>query len=182
MSKVFSVRSNAIRNARGTFGKNAKVGTEFSITTVEGGYVWAPLVDAPAKPLLGMPARTNFDAPPEVNDKTPADKTPIPRKPILKPIRLRTGTKAKAPAKKAKGKKVAKKSLGGATVLRGKRLKFFNMVASKGGASLAHLCSVLGWQKHTVRGVVSTMNSDEKVGVTIKSYKTDTRGRVYQIA
>lgn len=49
------------------------------------------------------------------------------------------------------------------------------------GASITELGAALGWQAHSVRGVIAGMVK-KKLGLQVTSEKTDGRGRVYHIA
>jgi hypothetical protein len=85
------------------------------------------------------------------------------------------------PTKRSKPKaKTAKKFLGPLFRNDSKMQKLVRMIAGQKGASLNSLVNALGWQKHTIRGRISTIRSEEKIN--IKSFKDDNRGRVYQIA
>jgi hypothetical protein len=50
-----------------------------------------------------------------------------------------------------------------------------------GGATLAEIVEVTGWQAHTVRGAMAGALK-KKLGLTITSEKDETKGRVYRIA
>lgn len=156
-SKTFSVRSNAVRNARSILGKDAKQGVHFIVLGEKPNYVWAAREDA------AVVAATVVE-------------TPV--IPSVKAVRAKV---AKRPAKVAKkvGRKAGRKALTTVAGVTGKRLKMFNLISSVKGASLNTLTNVLGWQKHTVRGAISTIGSQFKVKV--KSYKDERRGRVYQV-
>lgn len=49
------------------------------------------------------------------------------------------------------------------------------------GVSIAELGAALGWQMHSVRGVIAG-TVKKKLGLQVTSEKTDDRGRVYRIA
>jgi Protein of unknown function (DUF3489) len=55
-----------------------------------------------------------------------------------------------------------------------------NLIARKHGATLAELMEATGWQPHSVRGFISTLQS--KHGVAITSSKNEAGERVYQAA
>lgn len=61
-----------------------------------------------------------------------------------------------------------------------KRAEVLRMLQRKTGASLEELMDKFGWQRHTVRGFISTLGS--KHGVTIASEKHETKGRIYRTA
>lgn len=161
--KTFSVRSNAIRNARGTLGKDAKQGVHFTVGGVKGAFTWSPVADAPAV----------TSAPVEAPKATVAH----PVTPSVK--RVKAKVKARVAAKVASGQKVGRKPLKKADEVSGKRLTMFKLISGTHGASLDTLTHRLGWQKHTVRGAVSTIAS--QFGVKVKSFRHETRGRVYRV-
>lgn len=61
-----------------------------------------------------------------------------------------------------------------------KNTELIRLIRRERGASLEELMEKLGWQRHTVRGRISTLGS--KHGLTILSEKTASRGRVYRAA
>ncbi len=89
------------------------------------------------------------------------------------PKAKKTKKKAAKPAVK-KASKVATKRDGG------KRDELIRLVSRKNGASGQEIQDALGWQPHSVRGAISTINS--KGVAKIESEKHETRGRVYRIA
>jgi hypothetical protein len=58
-------------------------------------------------------------------------------------------------------------------------------IAADGGGALQKLVAATGWQKHTIRGRISTWNHPPEGAsyepLNIKSYKDPVRGRVYQM-
>jgi len=81
--------------------------------------------------------------------------------------------KAKKGAKKAKDGKPAREGTAKAQVIA--------MLQRKGGATLAEIMKITGWQKHTVRGFISILGS--KGGMKIASTKRDSdKARVYATA
>ena len=52
------------------------------------------------------------------------------------------------------------------------------LLERSGGASLEELCQATGWQKHTIRGFVSTLG---KQGCRITSRRREDGARVYAI-
>lgn len=168
MSKVYKHEKDAIRSARKVHGKEAKKGVHFSISgSKETGFSWEALSAA----VLVVP-----DAPEDKSETAPASLSaaatpPVPEKPV-KVARIKTKVKAKVDAKRGR------KPLERAGDVSGKRLQMFKMISRDSGASLDTLTNALGWQKHTVRGAVSTIAS--QFGVRIKSFRDDRRGRVYK--
>jgi Protein of unknown function (DUF3489) len=53
------------------------------------------------------------------------------------------------------------------------------MLQRKNGATLAEIMEKMGWQKHTVRGVMA--GSLKKAGYTVESFKSDKGERTYRI-
>jgi hypothetical protein len=168
--KTFSVRSNAIRNARGALGKGAKQGIHFTVGGEKGAFTWSPVADAPAVASASVEAAKVAVAHPSTDARRPVT-------PSVK--RIKAKVKARVAAKKATGQKVGRKPLKKADEVSGKRLTMFKLISGAHGASLDTLTNRLEWQKHTVRGAVSTIAS--QFGVKIKSYRHETRGRVYQV-
>ena len=59
------------------------------------------------------------------------------------------------------------------------KAKVIAMISSKGGATLPEIMAVTGWQKHTVRGFVSTL--PKKTGLVITSTRRESdKARVYE--
>lgn len=168
MTQTFSVRSNAIRNARSKLGKGAKVNVHFNVKKVETPdnkpvFTWEPIENAPSVEVVAaaVPA-------PE------APEVPEPAKPVAKSKKEK---KVNIKATKAVRHYLSKRK--GSDDVRGKRLKLIRMITSNKGASLTHLMSVLGWQAHTVRGAISTAK-DQKIIKNLKSVRDENRGRVYK--
>lgn len=84
--------------------------------------------------------------------------------PIAKAAKAKRTPVAKA-AEPAKGTKVA---------------EVVRLLQRERGATLAELMEDMGWQRHTVRGFISTLGS--KHGYKVQSEKHETKGRVYKIA
>jgi hypothetical protein len=84
-------------------------------------------------------------------------------KPVRKPKKKRD-TKARKPA-------VAKGST--------KRDEVIRLISRQNGASLDELVEKMGWERHTLRGLLSTLAS--KQGLKIESTKHETKGRVYRL-
>lgn len=62
-----------------------------------------------------------------------------------------------------------------------KQARLIAMLRSPEGATIARMAKALGWQPHTVRGALSGALK-KKLGLTIKSEKTEEGERVYRIA
>lgn len=156
-NKTFSVRSNAIRNARGQLGKDAKQGVHFTVGGDKGAYTWA-VIDG------SSPVETI--APVDATEMVSETVAPVV---VVKKARNKV---TKPVAKYLKGRK-------GAEDVSGKRRKLVKLITSEKGASLAVITKALGWQKHTVRGAISTLASD-KVIKKLESTRDERRGRVYK--
>lgn len=87
----------------------------------------------------------------------------------------RTGKAAKKSAK-PKVEKAAAAAAGGET----KREMVRRMIGQKGGATLEAIMKETGWQAHSVRGFISTLQS--KHGVKVESSRREDGARVYQEA
>jgi hypothetical protein len=61
-----------------------------------------------------------------------------------------------------------------------KQARLIEMLRSPEGATIAAMAKAFGWQPHTVRGVLSGALK-KKLGLTIKSQKTEDGERVYRI-
>lgn len=59
-----------------------------------------------------------------------------------------------------------------------KQAKLIEMLRAEGGATIAEIVSVTGWQPHTVRGAIAGALK-KKLGLKVSSEKVDGRGRVY---
>ena len=62
-----------------------------------------------------------------------------------------------------------------------KQALLIDLLKRKGGATIDEAVAATGWQRHTVRGVISGALK-KKLGLTVVSASVDGRGRVYQIA
>ena len=96
------------------------------------------------------------------------------------------GTKGKAPAaapkKEAKASRNAKPAHAAeASTLRAesKGAKIMELIGTVQGATLAEILKATDWQKHSIRGFLST--AAKKHGLKIESTKTEAGDRVYQI-
>src|ERR1035438_10049039 len=99
--------------------------------------------------------------------------------------RHRNKGKKATPAKKAaKAKKVAKKSKPAkepkAARTGSKSEEVIALLKRKGGATMAEIVALTGWQKHTTRGWVSGFLG-KKMGITVESFKSDKGERTYRI-
>lgn len=161
--KTFSVRSNAVRNARGQLGKGAKQGVHFNVikATDANQFSWVPVEGAP---------------PVDATEMVAATVAPV----VVAAVKRASKGRAKARKVVKVRRKAGRKSITSVAAVSGKRRRMFRLIASPKGASLDTLVKALGWQKHTVRGAVSTIASQFKV--KIKSFRDERRGRVYQVA
>ena len=94
-------------------------------------------------------------------------------------------TKKATPAKKTpKATKVAKKSKPAkepkAARTGSKSEEVIALLKRKGGATMAEIVALTGWQKHTTRGWVSGFLG-KKMGITVESFKSDKGERTYRI-
>jgi hypothetical protein len=93
------------------------------------------------------------------------------------------GGKAKAsPKKTAKAGKKAKPAQAkesSAPRAESKGAKILELIGRPKGATLAEIVKATDWQKHSIRGFLST--AAKKHGLKIESTKTETGDRVYQI-
>lgn len=89
-------------------------------------------------------------------------------------------SKTPKPAQDAK-RKAAPKESKHAKPRDSKQTRLIAMLRSPDGATIARIAKTFGWQPHTVRGVLSGALK-KKLGLTIKSEKTEDGERVYRIA
>jgi hypothetical protein len=54
------------------------------------------------------------------------------------------------------------------------------LLKRKGGATMAEIVALTGWQKHTTRGWVSGFLG-KKMGIEVESFKSDKGERTYRI-
>lgn len=177
MSKTFSVRSNAVRNARIVLGKGAQQGVHFTIGGEKGVHTWSPVAGAAP---IGTAHNADLAAVAGGDDAVINDDG-ITTTAIIKTVKAKTSARRPAKKKVAKrtGRKAGRKQITSVSAVSGKRQKMFKLICGAKGASLATLTKALGWQKHTVRGQISTIASD--FDIRIKSFKDERRGRVYQV-
>jgi hypothetical protein len=87
-------------------------------------------------------------------------------------------SKKATPAKAApKGKKAAKNAAGPRDGT--KMAAVIALMQRKGGATIFELMEKMGWQKHTVRGIVA--GALKKAGYTVESFKPEGGERTYRI-
>ena len=116
-------------------------------------------------------------------EKASSKKGTSPKKGAPKSQKAAKGGKAKASAKKeAKaGKKAKRTRTKEASTPRAesKGAKILELIGRPKGATLAEIVKATDWQKHSIRGFLST--AAKKHGLKIESTKTETGDRVYQI-
>ena len=61
-----------------------------------------------------------------------------------------------------------------------KQAMMIELLKRPGGATLAEIVEVTGWQAHTVRGAMAG-TLKKKLGLTVTSEKDEVRGRVYRL-
>ena len=110
----------------------------------------------------------------EVLENTPMKaKTKKPRPPKApKPPKEPRKTAAKAEKKPAKATREPRANT--------KRQEVIRLIQRANGATQAEIMEKMGWQRHTVRGFLSTLGS--KYGIKVTSTKSETKGLVYTAA
>jgi hypothetical protein len=96
--------------------------------------------------------------------------------------KAKKGSKAAKPKKEAKaGKKAnpAHAKEASAPRAESKGAKILELIGRPKGASLAEIVKATDWQKHSIRGFLST--AAKKHGLKIESTKTEAGDRVYQV-
>src|SRR4029077_1479131 len=89
-------------------------------------------------------------------------------------------TKKATPAKKApKGKKAAKAQETAGPREGSKTAQVVAMLQRKNGATLSEIMDKMGWQKHTVRGLMA--GAMKKAGYDVESFKPEGGERTYRI-
>ena len=109
----------------------------------------------------------------EVTDHTPeqpAKKTRKPKAP--KPPKEPRKTAAKAEKKPATKTREPRANT--------KRQEVIRLIQRANGATQAEIMEKMGWQRHTVRGLMSTLGS--KFGIKVTSTKTENKGLIYSAA
>src|ERR1039458_2174862 len=105
--------------------------------------------------------------------------------PAAEPARPKSGKKAKATnkttaAKNApKAKKAARTEESAGPREGSKTAKVVAMLQRKNGATLEEIMTQMGWQRHTVRGMIA--GSLKKAGCTVESFKSEKGDRTYRI-
>ena len=126
-----------------------------------------------------------------IENREPAQATATEKPDPAKKIKVAAPTPGVRPVKSAnkttparKGAKAAH-NVAAATADRvrqgSKKAKVLELVKRSGGATLKHIMKATGWQPHSVRGFVSG-TLGKKMGLKIKSTKTDDGDRVYSLA
>ena len=87
---------------------------------------------------------------------------------VLPKKQAKAGKQAAAPAKEASTPRAESKGA-----------KILEMIGRPKGATLAEIVKATDWQKHSIRGFLST--AAKKHGLKIESTKTEAGDRVYQI-
>jgi len=114
-------------------------------------------------------------------EKAPSKKGASQKKGAPKGQKTAKGAKAKAAPKKVskKAAKPARKKEASAPRAESKGAKILEMIGRPKGASLAEIVKATDWQKHSIRGFLST--AAKKHSLKIESSKTEAGDRVYQI-
>ena len=110
---------------------------------------------------IGIDAGTS-PAPQESKSKTPIKKTAT-----IRP-KSKAGRQLKDPVAAASSRPQSKQDL------------LVELLRRKTGATIEEASRATGWQAHSIRGAISGLLK-KKLGLTVKSEKTDARGRVYRI-
>jgi uncharacterized protein DUF3489 len=126
-----------------------------------------------------------------IENREPAQATATEKPDPAKKIKVAAPTPGVRPVKSAnkttpvrKGAKAAHKAAASTAdrVRKGsKKAKVLELVKRSGGATLKHIMKATGWQAHSVRGFLSG-TLGKKMGLKIKSTKTDDGDRVYSLA
>jgi hypothetical protein len=91
-------------------------------------------------------------------------------------------SRGRARSEKAPGRaKQGGKAADGIIRTDSKQQQMLTMLRRPEGASVIEIGEQLGWQKHTVRGVLSAVVK-KKLGLDVNSAKSEDRGRVYRLA
>jgi Protein of unknown function (DUF3489) len=117
-------------------------------------------------------------------EKAPSKKGASPKKGAPTSQKAAKGKAKPAPKKEAKaGKKAAKKPTQAKEAstprAESKGAKILELIGRPKGATLAEIVKATDWQKHSIRGFLST--AAKKHGLKIESTKTEAGDRVYQI-
>jgi hypothetical protein len=117
-------------------------------------------------------------------EKASSKKGASPKKGAPKGQKSAKGGKAKASPKKGAtvGKKAAKPAQAkeaSAPRAESKGAKILELIGRPKGATLAEIVKATDWQKHSIRGFLST--AAKKHGLKIESTRTESGDRVYQL-
>jgi hypothetical protein len=116
-------------------------------------------------------------------EKASSKKVAIQKKGAPKGQKAAKGNKAKASPKKdakpSKKAKLAHAEEASTPRAESKGAKILELIGRPKGATLAEIVKATEWQKHSIRGFLST--AAKKHGLKIESTKTETGDRVYQI-
>jgi len=96
--------------------------------------------------------------------------------------KAKKGAKAAKPKKEAKAGKKAKPAPAKETSTpraESKGAKILELIGRPKGATLAEIVNATDWQKHSIRGFLST--AAKKHGLKIESTKTESGDRLYQV-
>jgi len=120
---------------------------------------------APAKPKAGKKATGRTQSAKGAPAKGKASKKATPAKAAPK---AKKAIKESTPAKEPKAARTGSKSE-----------EVIALLKRKGGATMAEIVALTGWQKHTVRGFVA--GALKKAGYTVESFKPEGGERSYRI-
>jgi hypothetical protein len=95
------------------------------------------------------------------------------------PAKAKANKKAAAAKKAPQGKKVAKEQETAAPREGSKTAQVVAMLQRKNGATLAEIMDKMGWQRHTVRGLMA--GAMKKAGHNVESFKPEGGERTYRI-
>jgi hypothetical protein len=118
------------------------------------------------KPKAGKKAKAGARAAHSAPAKAAASKKTTPAK---KAPKAKKAAKESKPAKEAKAARTGTKSE-----------EVIALLKRKGGATMAEIVALTGWQKHTTRGWVSGFLG-KKMGIEVESFKNDSGERTYRI-
>jgi membrane carboxypeptidase/penicillin-binding protein PbpC len=100
-------------------------------------------------------------------------------KPAAEPAKPKADTKATAATNAPKARAVAKTLESPATREGSKTAQALAMLRRKNGATLAEIVDKMGWQRHTVRGLMA--GAMKKAGHAVESFKPEGGERTYRI-
>jgi hypothetical protein len=122
--------------------------------------------ETPAKPKAGKKGKGGARSAKGAPAKAKASKKATPAKKTPKATKV---AKKSKPAKEPKAARTGSKSE-----------EVIALLKRKGGATMAEIVALTGWQKHTTRGWVSGFLG-KKMGITVESFKSDKGDRTYRI-